>query len=156
MAIEFMDDRFDPSLTMREKVTELTGKTSCMSCHVTINPLGFSLENYDAAGRYRSEDNHKPVNPESDYLTVDGDLVKLRGPRDLAQLTVSSPEARKGFVRQMFQYTVKQPLAAYGAGALEKLTADFANSGYHIRNLYIAINTLAALPQGPNPPPVSP
>lgn len=146
MAIEFMDDRFDPSLTMREKVTELTKKTTCMGCHSTINPLGFSLENYDAVGRYRSEDNHKTVNAVSDYTTPDGNVVKLNGPRDLAQLTVSSPDAWRGFVRQMFHFTVKQPIAAYGPGALDQLTAGFVQSGYHIRNLFAAINTLAALP----------
>ena len=73
MAIEFMDDHFDPSLTMREKVTELTSKRACMSCHSTINPLGFSLENYDAVGRFRTTDNNKPVNAESDYSTADGE-----------------------------------------------------------------------------------
>ena len=83
-AIEFKDDRFDPSLTMREKVTEITNKTSCMSCHVTINPLGFALENFDAVGRFRTTDNSKPVNPVSDYTTSDGDTVKLSGPRDIA------------------------------------------------------------------------
>ena len=55
-AIEFMDDRFDPSLTMREKVTELTRPAACMGCHSTINPLGFSLEHYDAVGRWRTVD----------------------------------------------------------------------------------------------------
>ncbi len=153
MAIEFMDDRFDPSLTMREKVTELTKKTTCMGCHVTINPLGFSLENYDAVGRYRIVDNHKPVNSESEYTTAAGDVVKLSGPRDLAQLTVASPEAPRGFVRQMFHFTVKQPIGAYWAGLLDKLNADFAKSVYHIRNLFATINALAALPPAPNPTP---
>ena len=54
MAIEFMDGRFDPSLTMREKVEELTRPAACQSCLPVINPLGFSLENYDAVGRYRT------------------------------------------------------------------------------------------------------
>jgi mono/diheme cytochrome c family protein len=156
MAIEFMDDRFDPSLTMREKVTELTKKTTCMGCHTTINPLGFSLENFDAAGRFRTEDNNKPVNAESDYTTVSGETVKLRGPRDLAQLTVSSPEAQRGFVRQMFQFTVKQPLAAYGPGTLDQLHAGFTASNYHIRKLFTAINALAALPPAPTPSPANP
>lgn len=157
MAIEFMDDRFDPSLTMREKVTELTSKASCMGCHVTINPLGFSLENFDAVGRYRTMDNHKPVNSESDYTTVDGEVVKLRGPRDLAQLTVSSPQAQRGFVRQLFHFSVKQPVAAYGADTLEQLNAAFARSGYHIRGLFVAVNAFAALHPRDHPqPPASP
>lgn len=144
MAIEFMDDRFDPSLTMREKVTQLTSKDACMSCHVTINPLGFSLENYDAVGRYRKMDNNKPVNAEADYTTTDGKMIRLRGPRDLAEHAVTSAEARRGFVRQMFQQTAKQPPAAYGADTLQRLDAGFVESGHHIRNLLVEIAVTAA------------
>jgi len=144
MAIEFMDDRFDPSLTMREKVTELTGKPACMSCHVTINPLGFSLEHYDAVGRYRTTDNHKPVNAESDYTTADGEVLKLRGPRDLADHAVASDDAHRGFVRQMFQHAVKQAPVAYGPETLQRLEAAFRQNDFHIRKLLTEIAVTAA------------
>ncbi len=145
MAIEFMDDRFDPSLTMREKVSELTGKPACMSCHATINPLGFSLEHYDAVGRYRTEDNAKPVDAEADYLTEDGRMIRLRGPRDLAEHAATSVEARRGFVRQLFQQTLKQAPAAYGSDTLERLDTAFVADGHHIRNLLVEIALTASL-----------
>ncbi len=146
MAIEFMDDRFDPSLTMREKVTELTGKPACMGCHATINPLGFSLEHYDAVGRFRTEDNRKPVDAESDYITAEGLTLKLRGPRDVAEHAADNPEARAGFVRQLFHHAVKQTPAAYGPETLAQLDAAFAASGTHIRNLLVEIAVIAAQP----------
>ena len=146
MAVEFKDEHFDPSLSMREKITELTSKASCMGCHTMINPLGFTLENFDAVGKLRTVDNNKPVNTQTEYTTTQDEVVVLQGARDLANHTCNSPDARRGFVRQLFQYVVKQPPAAYQADALEKLDADFAASNYHLRYLYIAINTLAALP----------
>ena len=146
MAIEFKDDRFDPSLTMREKVATMTDKASCMGCHATINPLGFALENFDAVGRFRTEDNHKPVNADADYTTADGDVIKLHGPRDLANFAASSPAAQRGFVQQMFHFTVKQPAAAYGIDTLDKLMDNFTKSNFHVRWLYIAINVLTAQP----------
>lgn len=145
MAIEFMDDRFDPSLTMREKVTELTGKPNCMGCHATINPLGFSLENFDAVGRFRTTDNSKPVDAQSEYLTSDGERITLRGPRDLANHAAASEDARRGFVRQLFQHAVKQAPAAYGPGTLDTLDRQFLASGCHIRHLLVEIATVAAL-----------
>lgn len=145
MAIEFMDDRFDPSLTMREKVTELTSKPNCMGCHVTINPLGFSLEAYDAVGRFRTTDNNKPVNTVSEYTGVDGTKVKLRGPRDLADLAANSTDARRGFVRQLFQQTVKQAPAAYGTDTLEQLDQAFVSSGQNIRSLVVEVAMTSAL-----------
>lgn len=145
MAIEFMDDRFDPSLTMREKVTELTKSETCMACHVTINPLGFSLEHFDAVGRHRLEDNGKPVNAEAEYLTTEGEVLRLRGPRDLAEHAAASEEARLGFVRQMFQYVVKQPPAAYGPDVLSRLDTSFQQNQRHIRELFMDVASLAAL-----------
>lgn len=145
MAIEFMDDRFDPSLTMREKVTELTSKPSCMACHEMINPLGFSLENYDATGRWREKDGGKPVNPVSDYTTTDGDVICLAGPRDLAKHAATSNEASEGFVRQFFQNAVKQAPDAYGIGTLTRLHGEFTTGNCHIRNLLLRVATTAAM-----------
>ena len=144
MAIEFMDDRFDPSLTMREKVTELTAKPACASCHATINPLGFSLESFDAVGRFRTEDNRKPVNAEADYITENGEVVAVRNPRDLARHAAASTEARQGFVRHLFLHTAKQAPAAYGLRTIEDLDARFIANGYHIRKLLLDIATIVA------------
>ena len=143
-AIEFKDDRFDPALTMREKVTQITSKAACMSCHVTINPLGFSLENFDAVGRFRTTDANKPIDPASDYITSDGDTVKLTGPRDLATHTAGSEDARRGFVRQMFHYMVKQPTLSYGGDTLERLDAQFLANNANMRKLLTEIATTAA------------
>jgi hypothetical protein len=143
-AIEFNEDRFDPTLTMREKVTELTKKDSCMGCHVTINPLGFALENFDAVGRFRTTDADKPINPVSNYITSDGETLKLTGARDLAEHTAESEDARRGFVRQMFHYMVKQPTLAYGGDTLERLDGQFLANKTNMRKLLTEIATIAA------------
>lgn len=137
MAIEFMDDRFDPSLTMREKVTELTGKAACMGCHGTINPLGFSLERFDAVGRLRTHDNQKPVDPVAEYTGPDGRIFRLTGARDVAELAAASPEARRGFVRQLFQHTWKHSPEAFDPALAGRLEASFAADHCHIRNLWV-------------------
>ncbi|HEX7859096.1 MAG TPA: DUF1592 domain-containing protein [Verrucomicrobiae bacterium] len=144
-AIQFMDGRFDPSLTMREKVTELTSPTACMGCHTIINPLGFSLEHFDAVGRYRTMDNKKPVDASSDFPTVDGETIRISGARDVAKYAVTSPEAHRGFVRQMFQHLIKQPVQAYGPTRLESLRESFEASDFHIQKLVAEIVTTAAL-----------
>jgi hypothetical protein len=144
-AIEFNEDRFDPHLTMREKVTQLTSKASCMGCHVTINPLGFALENFDAVGRYRTKEADKVIDPVSEYITSDGEKVMLKGPRDLAQHTAGNEDARRGFVRQMFHYMVKQPTLAYGGETLERLDAAFLANQTNMRKLLTDIATVAAV-----------
>ena len=145
MAIAFMDDKFDPSFTMREKVTELTSKPACMSCHVTINPLGFSFERFDAVGRVRSTDNKKPVDPTSDYTTSDGNVIKLTGARDVAVHAAESLSGQAGFVRNLFQEMVKQPPAAYSPELLGQLTQKFRADNFHVRNLAVEVAVVAAL-----------
>lgn len=145
MAIQFMDDRFDPSLTMREKVSELTRPANCQGCHSVINPLGFSLEHYDAVGRFRSTDNKKPVDATGEYTTGDGKTIRLTGPRDVAEYAVRSKEAQAAFIQQLFHHIVKQPAAAYGPHTLERLRRSFAKSDYNIQQLILEIVKTSAL-----------
>ena len=145
MAIQFMDGRFDPSLTMREKVAELTSPISCQGCHSVINPLGFSLEHYDAVGRFRTIDNQKPVDAASDYPTADGDVVRFTGARDVAEYAVKNEHAHRAFIRQLFDQTAKQPVEAYGPETLENLRRSFAASEYNIQKLLLEIVKVSAL-----------
>lgn len=145
MAIAFMDDKFDPSFTMREKVTELTSKPACMSCHVTINPLGFSFERFDAVGRVRATDNRKPVDPVSEYVAADGSVLKLTGARDVGVHAAESQAGQAGFVRNLFHSLVKQPPAAYSPELVGLLTDKFRADGFHVRNLAVEVAVVAAL-----------
>jgi hypothetical protein len=145
MAIAFMDDKFDPSFTMREKVTELTSKPACMSCHVTINPLGFSFERFDAVGRIRATDNQKPVDPVSDYVAADGAVLQLKGARDVGVHAAESQAGQAGFVRNLFHSLVKQPPAAYSPELVGQLTDKFRADGFHVRNLAVEVAVVAAL-----------
>jgi hypothetical protein len=153
MAIEFEDSRFDPSMTMREKVTEMTRDTSCMGCHSVINPLGFALEQYDAIGRWRTIDNNKPVDPSSELATDDGETVHLRGARDIADLAVRSEQGQRAFIRHLFHHTAKQDAAAYGARTLETLRETFASSEFNIRKLLTEMAVVSAARGLPEPSP---
>jgi hypothetical protein len=145
MAIVFMEGKFDPSLTMREKVAELTRPAACQNCHSVINPLGFSLENYDAVGRFRTIDNKKAVDATGEYTTLDGKTVRLRGAQDVAEFAARSRDAHRAFIQQLFHHLVKQPVGAYGPDMLEQLRASFAKSEYNIQKLVIEIVKISAM-----------
>ena len=145
-AVEFNEDRFDPSLTMRQKVTELTRGDQCMGCHAVINPLGFSLEGFDAVGRFRSSDKDKPVDTTSEFpVDPAGKTVRLTGPRDVAEFAAASPEAHRAFVRQLFQHVVKQPPDAFGPTTLEDLRTSFANANFNVQTLLVEIARVSAM-----------
>src|SRR5438445_4238919 len=113
MAQVFKDADLAPNVTMREKVAELTRPQACQTCHSVINPLGFSLEHYDAVGRFHLLQGDRPINSTSDYTTDDGATVHLGGARDVAEFAASSEHAQSGFIEQLFHQIVKQPMLAY-------------------------------------------
>ena len=144
-AVTFDESHFNPKLTMREKITELTKNNACMSCHSTINPLGFSLENYDAIGRWRTQDNHKPVNAVGDFADDEGRKVHLTGPRDIVNYVSGSPYGHRAFIRQMFNHFVKQQPLAYGPQTLEDMQKNFAASSCNVQKLIVDITMTAVL-----------
>ncbi len=135
MANEFKDATFDPSLTMRQKVTEMTKSADCMACHVTINPLGFSLEHYDGIGRRRERDRDKPVDAASELAIEGGRIIPLRNARDVAEFAAKTPSAHLTFIEQLFHHFIKQPVRAYGNDEEKILREAFAKSGYQIPDL---------------------
>jgi mono/diheme cytochrome c family protein len=143
-AVVFEESKFDPSLTMREKITQLTKSATCQGCHSMINPLGFSLENYDAIGRWRTQDNHKPVDAVNDFSTDDGDIVHLTGARDIANYAANNPNGHRAFIHNLFHHTVKQAVGAYGPDEMEDLRQSFVKSGFNIQKLLAEIATVAS------------
>jgi cytochrome c553 len=134
-----------PNLTTRERVTVQTQPATCMTCHAVINPLGFTLEHFDAVGRYRDRDHEKPVDATGSYRTRSGKTVTLKGAGELARFVVTSDEAHEAFVEQMFHHLVQQPARAYGAGTLDELRRSFANNNFNMRRLAVEIMAATAL-----------
>ena len=145
MAQVFKDADFAPNLTMREKIAELTRPTACQGCHSVINPLGFSLENYDAVGRFRTTEGERPINAVSEYTADDGSIVRLTGARDVAAFAVGSEHAQNAFIEQLFHQVVKQPMAAYGPDVPQRLRRFFVESGFNMQRLLVEIVTVSAL-----------
>lgn len=145
MAVAFKDAEFAPNLTMREKVTELTRPENCMSCHSVINPLGFSLEHYDAVGRFRTRERDRQIDTAGEYIAGDGETVRLTGARDIAQFALNDEQAQSAFIEQMFHQVVKQPVLAYGPEVMPRLRQGFAASGFNLQQLLVEIAVVSAL-----------
>ena len=149
MAMTFKDADFAPNLTMRQKVSELTKPQACQTCHSVINPLGFSLEQFDAVGRFRTTENEKTIDPVSEYITDDGQKVRLAGARDVAEFAIGSEAAHDAFIQELFHHVAKQPSEAYGPDTLDHLHASFLQSNFNMQHLLIEIATLTALQSPP-------
>lgn len=138
------------NLTTRQRTILQTKPTGCQTCHSMINPLGFSMEHYDALGRFREEENGKPIDAAGSYQTLAGETVKFQGVRELAEFLVSSPEVHDSFVEQVFHHFVKQSIRAHGDDVPARLRESFVNNQYNIRRLIVECVVASALCGGSN------
>jgi hypothetical protein len=134
-----------PKLNTRERITLQTSPKDCRSCHGIINPLGFTLEGFDAIGRVRSVENGKPIDATGSFVTRSGVTEKFNGPRDLARFVATSDEAHEAFVARIFHYLVRQPVLAYGPDKLNELRRQFAKNDCNMRQLVVEVIAQSAL-----------
>jgi hypothetical protein len=109
-----------------------------------INHLGFTLEHYDAIGRYRDGEKGRPIDAKGFYETRGGERVDLDGVSALAEFLATSEETHTAFVQQLFHYLVKQPIRAFGRQELPNLRRSFAASKYDLRILMVEIMATSA------------
>lgn len=131
-------------LTTRDRVSLQTKAESCMACHRMINPLGFAFENFDAVGRFRADEQGKPINAQGTYQTKTGELTKFNNVRELATFLAGSEESHAAFVEQLFHYLVKQPIRAFGSQESKKLRQSFIKNDYSMKQLAVEIAVSAA------------
>src|SRR5256886_12913241 len=55
------DNTVAASLPVRERLAKHRASPACASCHNIMDPVGFSLQHYDAVGRWRDLEEGKPV-----------------------------------------------------------------------------------------------
>ena len=110
-----------------------------------INPLGFTLEKFDAIGRFHSEENGRAIDATGSYQTTNGKTIQFSGVRDLARFMASSEDAHSAFVEKLFHHLVKQPVRAYGPKTLSDLVRYFEANEFNIRKLMVEIVAVTAV-----------
>jgi cytochrome c553 len=136
-------------LTTRERVALQTKAEACMTCHSMINPLGFTLEHFDALGRYREVEKNRPVDAVGSYVTRSGQETKFHGAKELAHFLAGSEETYNALVQQLFHYAVKQPIRAYGPQTLPNLRSSLVQNEFNLRKLLVEIVAASATSQLP-------
>src|SRR5437870_2011782 len=61
--------------TMRQKMLDHRVRADCIQCHSLMDPIGFSLENFDGVGLWRTHEEGTPVDPSAqvfDGTKIDG------------------------------------------------------------------------------------
>lgn len=90
-------------LTVRERIEEHRKNPQCAGCHRIMDPIGLTLENFDATGRWRVNDGGARIDPSS--VLYDG--RQLHGPASLREALVGHAEAfLGGFSESLLSYAL--------------------------------------------------
>jgi mono/diheme cytochrome c family protein len=108
----------------------------CASCHAQMDPLGLSLENFDAIGQWRTTDAGTPINASG--VLLDG--TKVDGPAALRRALVAQKEQ---FVRtvtgKLLTYAIGRGLEHYDAPAIRGIVRTAAADDYRWSSTILAL-----------------
>jgi len=125
------------NLTLREQFAEHRSNTSCAGCHAFLDPMGFAFENYDAIGRWRTEEKKHPID-------ATGTLVRGQQFKDLAELrTILARDMADDFTRNLSEnlltYALGRGLGHSDKPAVHEIVRRSKASGYKFQDMIIAI-----------------
>ena len=112
--------------TLREQMEAHRTNPSCAVCHNQIDPIGFGLEKYDAAGAWRTHENDAPI----DDTGVLPDGTAFRGPAELKQVLRDRADAfRRNLSEKLLTYALGRGLEHYDAEAVAAIAGSAHENG---------------------------
>jgi hypothetical protein len=136
-------DRFpalQPNQTTRERF-KAHEVGSCAACHVLMDPIGLSFENYDGIGQWRDQQQGVPIDASGEMISNGGTDIagKFVGPTQLAPLLAQSNEVKACLAARWFQYTQSRPLSDDDACNFKSVMDEFSASGYALKSIVPAL-----------------
>jgi hypothetical protein len=123
-------------MTTRAKMEEHRANPVCASCHKVMDPIGFTMENFDAVGSWRTRDAGEPIDASGTF--VDG--TKVDGVVTLRQALLKHPDV---FVRTMTQkmltYALGRGVEDSDMPAVRAIVRDAAKQDYRFSSLVLGI-----------------
>jgi hypothetical protein len=110
--------------------------SSCAGCHSLMDPIGFGLENFDVAGRYREHDEGLPE------CIIDGageiaGVGAFNGPGELSELLVENDYVDACAVKQFLTFALGRETSSYEAVLLQEMTESFRSGNHDFRTFIV-------------------
>ncbi len=135
----------DPNATTRERFEQHSSDPACSGCHALIDPIGFTFEHYDGAGRWRVEENGKPIDSATKGLegvydeSAKGDVADAL---ELADKLARSSDVQECMIEQWSTFALgRGPDPEADACTTARLRAAFAESDGDLHELLVGIAT---------------
>jgi mono/diheme cytochrome c family protein len=133
-----LDQKSDASQakTLRARMELHRSQPTCAACHSIMDPVGFSLENFDLVGKWRSLDAQAPIDATGEL--VDG--TKLNGPTSLRRALLSRSDS---FVtvatEKLLTYAMGRAVTPYDMPAVRSIVRASSRNDYRFSALVLGV-----------------
>ncbi|MEO6004329.1 MAG: DUF1592 domain-containing protein [Opitutus sp.] len=130
------DNTVSASLPMRARLAAHRKNPSCASCHNVMDPVGFSLENFDAVGRWRVTEDHQPIDVSGglpDGSTFEGVAALERG-------LLQRPDLFAGtLTEKLLTFALGRGIEPYDAPAIREIVRHAQTEQFRFSALILGI-----------------
>jgi hypothetical protein len=123
-------------LSVRDRMEAHRKNPACASCHQRMDPLGFSLENFDGLGKWRSASDGAPI----DAAATLPDGTQFQGLSGLRTLLVSHPDDfARTFSEKLLSYAIGRVVEYHDLPAVRQIARESATQNYRWSALVLGI-----------------
>ena len=130
------DNTVSATLSVRERLAEHRANAVCASCHNMMDPAGFSLENFDAVGRWRTLEEGKPIDVTGglpDGSTFEGVTGLEQGLLNRPELFVST------LTEKLLTHALGRGVEQYDAPAVRKIVRDAKTHDFRFSSVILGV-----------------
>ncbi len=138
-ALEKQDQKKVANLTLRQRTELHRTNTVCANCHKILDPIGFGLENFDAIGRWRDQDDTGGA------IDAAGELPggkHFSSPRELKAIIAGRKDAlARNLTEKLLAYALCRQLEGHDEIVVDRLMASVAKDGYRMQTVISEVVT---------------
>jgi hypothetical protein len=137
--LEKQDQKKVANLTLRQRTELHRTNAVCNNCHKILDPIGFGLENFDAIGRWRDQDDS------GGKIDATGELPggkHFSSPKGLkAIIAARKDDLARNLTEKLLAYALCRKLEGYDEIVVDRLMGTIAKDGYRMQTLITEIVT---------------
>jgi Protein of unknown function (DUF1592)/Protein of unknown function (DUF1588)/Protein of unknown function (DUF1585)/Protein of unknown function (DUF1587)/Protein of unknown function (DUF1595) len=124
------------NLSLRKRMEQHRTNPVCAGCHRIMDPIGFSLENFDAVGKWRTKDG-------ADAIDASGELTdgtKVDGPASLRQALMHySDQFVRTMTERLLTYALGRGVQYYDMPVVRRIVREAAGDHYRFSSVVLGI-----------------
>jgi hypothetical protein len=137
--LEKQDQKKVGNLTLRQRTELHRTNAVCNNCHKILDPIGFGLENFDAIGRWRDQDDS------GGKIDAAGELPggkHFSSPKQLKTLIAArKDDLTRNLAEKLLAYALCRKLGGYDEIVVDRMMKTITKDGYKMQTLITEIVT---------------